>query len=92
MKQTIPVELSVADLGTQFVHASDHTQREFLIALANAVEEMTGSGGNWHKQCDAIVNGLHGPHSGLSKNDRERIAYALDSLVDLLLADKEGEL
>jgi hypothetical protein len=91
MKQTITVQLSAADLGTQFAHASDYTQREFLIAMANAVEGMSLSGGNWHKQCEAIVNGLNGPHSGLSKNDRERIAYALDSLVDLLLADKEGE-
>jgi hypothetical protein len=91
MKQTITVELSAANLGTQFAHAPDHTQREFLIALANAVEEMIGSGGNWHNQCDSIVNGLHWPHSGLSINDRERIAYALDSLVDLLLADKGGK-
>jgi hypothetical protein len=87
MKQTITVEISAANLGTQFVHAPDHTQREFLIAMANAVEAMSLSGGNWHKQCDAIVNGSHWPHSGLSKNDRERIAYALDSLVDLLVAD-----
>jgi hypothetical protein len=87
MKQTITVEVSAANLGTQFAHAPDHTQREFLIALANAVEAMSLSRLDWHKQCDAIVNGSRGPHSGLSKNDRERIAYALDSLVDLLLAD-----
>jgi len=87
MKQTITVELSAADLGTQFAYAADDKQREFLIALANAVEEMIGSGGNWNKQCDSIVNGLHWPHSGLSDKDRERIAYALDSLVDLLVAD-----
>ena len=87
MKQTITVELSAANLGTQFAHAPDHTQREFLIAMANAVEAMGLSGGNWHKQCEAIVNGSRGPQSGLSDNDRERIAYALDSLVDLLLAD-----
>jgi hypothetical protein len=88
MKQTITVELSAEDLGTQFVHAADHTQREFLIAMANAVEEMSRSRLDWHRQCEAIVNGLNGPHSGLSDKDRERIAYALDSLVDLLLPDK----
>jgi hypothetical protein len=87
MKHTITVELSAAELGTQFVHAPDHTQRGFLIALAYAVEDMIGSGGNWHKQCEAIVNGVNGPHSGLSKNDRERIAYALNSLVDLLVPE-----
>jgi hypothetical protein len=87
MKPAITVELSAADLGTQFAHTSDDEQREFLIALADAVEAMSASRGNWHKQCEAIVNGLNGPHSGLSKNDRERIAYALESLVDLLLAD-----
>jgi hypothetical protein len=91
MKQTITVEISAANLGTQFVHAPDHTQREFLIAMANAVEEMSRSRLDWHRQCEVIVNGLNGPHSRLSENDRERIAYALDSLVDLLLADKEGE-
>ena len=91
MKQTITVELSAADLGTQFAHASDHTQREFLIALANAVEAMSLSRLNWHRQCEAIVNGSRGPQSGLSENDRERISYALDSLVDLLVPDEEGD-
>jgi hypothetical protein len=86
MKQTITVEIS-ANLGTQFVHAFDYTQREFLIAMANAVEAMGLSGGNWHKQCNAIVNGSRGLQSGLSENDRERIAYALESLVDLLVAE-----
>ena len=87
MKQTVTVELSAADLGTQFVHASDHTQREFLIALANAVEEMSLSRGNWHKQCEAIVNGSLVTQGCLSDKYRERIAYALESLVDLLVAD-----
>jgi hypothetical protein len=87
MKQTITVELSAADLGTQFVHAPDHTQREFLIALANAVEEMSRSRLDWHRQCEAIVNGSLDTQGCLSDKDRERIAYALDSLVDLLVAD-----
>jgi hypothetical protein len=87
MKQTITVEISAADLGTQFAHAPDHTQREFLVAMANAVEEIFSSGGNWHKRCDAIVNGSLDTQGCLSDKDRERIAYALDSLVDLLVAD-----
>ena len=87
MKQTITVELSAAELGTQFVHAFDYTQREFLIAMANAVEAMSLSGSNWHKQCEAIVNGSPEFQGCMSDNDRERIAYALESLVDLLVAD-----
>jgi hypothetical protein len=87
MKQTITVELSAPDLGTQFAHAPDHTQREFLIAMANAVEAMSASGGNWHKQCEAIVNGSLAFQGCMSDKDRERIAYALESLVDLLVAD-----
>ena len=87
MKQTITVQLSAADLGTQFAHTSEHTQREFLIALANAVEAMSLSRGNWHKQCDAIVNGSPAFQGCMSDKDRERIAYALESLVDLLVAD-----
>jgi hypothetical protein len=46
---------------------------------------------DWHRQCEAIVNGSLDTQGCLSDKDRERIAYALDSLVDLLLADKGGK-
>jgi hypothetical protein len=78
------VEFSEEQVGTAIARASDEQQRYVLIAMANAVDRMSIEGGSWPFQCRAIVDGSCGPGSGLSANDRSRIASMLDCLLDHL--------
>jgi hypothetical protein len=78
------VHFSEEEAGKAIMSACDSQQRIVLIAMANAVDDMTRDGGSWPMQCRAIVNGIRGPGSGLSANDRSRIASMLRCLVDHL--------
>jgi hypothetical protein len=76
------VTISSAEVGEAVVSACDSTQREVLIAMANAVDQIGRDGGSWPMQCRYIVDGFY--REGLSQSDRVRIASMLDCLVDHL--------
>lgn len=75
---------SSEEVGGAIVRADDKSQREVLIAMANAVDAMSLRHGSWPMQCGHIVDGCAGPGSGLADNDRSRIASMLDCLLDHL--------
>jgi hypothetical protein len=79
-----PVSFSEEEAGKAIMGACDDQQRVVLIAMANAVDDMSRKGGSWPMQCRSIVDGCRGPGSGLSANDRSRIASMLGCLMDHL--------
>ena len=80
-KEVQAVIFSAEEIGLAIVNDSDKTQRQVLIAMANAVDEMGRTGGSWPMQCRAIVDGFG---EGLSTHDRSRISSMLSCLIDHL--------
>ena len=79
-----PVEFSEEEVGKAIINAGDDQQRIILLAMANAVDDVTRSGGSWLMQCRSIDDGCCGPGSGLTQFDRSRIASMLNCLMDHL--------
>lgn len=85
LRRTIPdVVFSCKEVGEAIAHAGDDQQREILIAMCNATDQIDLRGGSWLKQCCSIVDGCGGPGSGLSASDKKRIASMLNCLMDHL--------
>ena len=87
IRQTVEVPdvvVSCSDAGKLFTHLGDDQQREFLLGIADGVEEIGKLKGSWPMQCRAITDGSCGPGSGLSQADRIRISVALSTLMEHL--------
>jgi len=82
-KKIDDVVVTCEEAGTLLANTTDKHQREFLLAMANAVDKMTRDGGSWPMQCRAIVNGCR-KGDGLSQSERIRIRSMLDCLIDHL--------
>ena len=84
LRRTIEdVGFSCEEVGLAIARANDSQQREVLLAMAAACEEMDLRGGSWAMQCRGIVDAAGGDE-GLSAGERIRIASMLSCLLDHL--------
>ena len=84
LRRTIEdVGFSCEEVGLAIAKANDSQQREVLLAMAAACEEMDLRGGSWAMQCRGIVDAA-GADEGLSAGERIRIALMLSCLLDHL--------
>lgn len=79
------VGFSTKEVGLAFVNANDQQQREILLSMAAGAEcmDIVHGGGSWAMQCRGIVDGPKF-EEGLSAEERNRIIFMLDVLLDHL--------
>lgn len=82
-KKIDPVEFDTEDIGSAFMRSDAGSQREMLIAMANAVDGMLREGGSWVMQCNYICTESV-DRGGLTDYDKARIAAMLTCLLEHL--------